>query len=228
MSGYAFADRREASDCAEPANGPSVEAWAAAALRHDVVVVGGFPELAGGRLYNSAALVDPSGIRAVYRKLHLWNREKLVFEPGEDPPPLVDTPAGRIGVGVCYDIVFPELTRRLALEGADILAFPTNSPVIDDAGAPWSMEVVVAASTAYVNRVFVVVTDRCGLERGIDWVGGSVIVAPGGRMLAGPPSAGSPAVTLIADCDVGESRDKRWGPRNDVFGDRRSDVLPGV
>jgi predicted amidohydrolase len=224
-SGYVFADSDEAAAAAEPADGPTVTAWAEAAARHGVVVVGGFAESAGRDLHNSAALVDPSGIRAVYRKLHLWDREKLVFREGNAPPPLLDTAAGRIGVGVCYDLMFPELTRRLAVAGADVLVFPTNSPLLGPSPGPWAMDVAVAATTAYMNRVFVAVADRCGRERGVEWVGGSVVAAPDGRLLAGPPGAGAGRVTVAADCDLDEARDKRWGERNDVLGDRRGDVL---
>jgi predicted amidohydrolase len=224
-SGYVFTDRSEAAAAAEAADGPTVTAWAEAAERNGVVVVGGFAESDRGDLYNSAALVDPSGVRAVHRKLHLWNREKLVFLQGDEPPPLLDTAAGRIGVGVCYDLMFPELTRRLAVAGADVLAFPTNSPLLGPSPGPWPMEVAVAATTAYVNRVFVAVADRCGKERGVEWVGGSVVAAPDGRLLAGPPGTDAGPVTVTADCELEEARDKRWGERNDVLGDRRGDVL---
>ena len=227
-SGYVFAGRDEAAAAAEPADGPTVTAWAEAAARHRLVVVGGFAEADADDLFNSAVLVDGDGVRAVYRKLHLWDREQLVFSPGGRPPPLVDTAAGRIGVGICYDLMFPELTRRLALDGADVLAFPTNSPRLVPPEGPWPMEVAVAATTAYVNRVFVAVADRCGSERGVEWVGGGVVAGPSGRLLAGPPDrAGGPA-TVAAECRLDEARDKRWGERNDVLGDRRSDVLGGI
>jgi predicted amidohydrolase len=224
-SGYGFADRSEAAAAAEPADGPTVTAWAEAAARLGLVVVGGFAEADGGHLHNSAALVDPSGLRAVYRKLHLWDREKLVFRQGDAPPPVLDTVAGRIGVGVCYDLMFPEVTRRLTVAGADVLAFPTNSPLLGQPSGPWPMDVVVAAATAYVNRVFVAVADRCGVERGVEWVGGSVVAAPDGRLLAGPPTAHAGPVTVAADCRLDDARDKRWGARNDVLADRRGDVL---
>jgi predicted amidohydrolase len=224
-SGYVFANRNEAAVAAEPADGPTVTDWAEAAARHGLVVVGGFAESEGSDLYNSAALVDPSGIRAVYRKLHLWDREKLVFREGDAPPPLLDTAAGRIGVGVCYDLMFPEVTRRLAVAGADVLVFPTNSPLLGPSPGPWPMDVTVAAATAYVNRVFVAVADRCGTERGVEWVGGSVVAGPDGRLLAGPPGADAGPVTVAADCQLDEARDKRWGARNDALGDRRGDVL---
>ena len=89
------------------------------------MVVGGFCELApDGRLHNSSALVDGDGVRAVYRKLHLWGEEPRWFVPGDKAAPIVETRHGRIGLGVCYDIEFPELTRGLGLAGADLIALP--------------------------------------------------------------------------------------------------------
>ena len=224
-SGYAFAGRDETAAAAEPADGATLSAWAEAAARLGIVIAGGFAESDGDRLYNSAALVDPGGVRAVYRKLHLWDREKLVFSAGDAPPPVVDTAAGRIGLGICYDLMFPELTRRLALAGADVLAFPTNSPLLGPSPGPLPMDVAVAVTTAYTNRVFVAVADRCGAERGVEWVGASVIAGPDGRLLAGPPASDRGPVTIAAGCRLDEARDKRWGERNDVLGDRRDDVL---
>ena len=110
---------------AQPANGPALTDWAEEAAGADALVVGGFAELGeDGAVYNSAAIIGPSGLLAVYRKAHLWDREKLCFEPGGEAPPIVPTPFGRIGLAVCYDLYFPELTRGLALAGAD----PSPSP----------------------------------------------------------------------------------------------------
>jgi predicted amidohydrolase len=225
-SGYVFESEDEARALAEPVEGPTLAAWAALARSAGGIVVGGFCELAAdGRLHNTAAAVDGGGVLAIYRKIHLWDREKLVFSPGESPAPVVETPLCRIGIGVCYDILFPEVPRALALAGADILVFPTNSPRLAEPRSPLPMEALVAMATAHVNRVYVIVADRCGTERGVEWIGGSVVVGPDGWLLAGPPESPSPAV-LLADCDVRQARDKRWGERNDLFGDRKPFLYP--
>ena len=132
-SGYVFdaADpAAEARGLAAPAaDSATLRQWQALAARHRLVIVGGFCELgADGRLYNSAALVDASGTRAVYRKAHLWDNEKLPFTPGDAAPPVVDTEFGRVAVMVCYDLEFPEWTRLAALDGADLIAAPVNWP----------------------------------------------------------------------------------------------------
>jgi 5-aminopentanamidase len=87
------------------------------------VIVGGVCERDNqiGALRNTAVVVDPDGLRAAYRKVHLWDRESLVFHAGEQPPPVLDTIHGRIGVMVCYDLEFPEWVHLPALWGAELL-----------------------------------------------------------------------------------------------------------
>jgi predicted amidohydrolase len=220
-SGYAFHDEAEARALAEPPGGPTLTGWAERAAARDLVVVGGFAEDGGdGRLYNSAAVIDPSGVRAVYRKVHLWDRESLVFTPGGDPPAVVDTPHGRIGAMVCYDLEFPEWVRLAALRGAELLCVPTNWPREPRPAGERPMEVLRTMVAASTNRMAVAVCDRCGDERGTRWVAGSAIAGPDGWLLAGPPEEPVPAL-LTADVDLTAARDKALGPRNDALGDRR-------
>ncbi len=234
-SGYVFGDdaaraRAEAGALASPADdSPTLRQWQALAAGHGLVIVGGFCERgADGRLFNSAAVVDESGTRAVYRKAHLWDEEKLVFTPGDAPPPVIDTAIGRVGVLICYDLEFPEWVRLAALDGADLIAAPVNWPAT--AGAPkdgFSPDVLEAQADAAANGVFVAVADRCQAERGVDWTGGSVIIAPNGRPLAGPVLADRPAV-LTAACDLPRARDKSLGGDTDRMADRRPRLYAGV
>ena len=220
-SGYVFRAAAEAQEAAVPRDGELLHAWSEEAGRGDALVVGGFCERGpDGRLYNSSALVDGDGVVAVYRKLHLWGEEARWFSPGDEPAPVVDTSYGRIGLAVCYDIEFPELTRGLALQGAELIALPANWP--HDEAPPNGRAILhsLAAVTAYLNRVFVAVCDRCGAERGIEFEGGSVIADPQGWLRAGPV-ADRGLQTLSADCDLAIARDKRTGPHNDALADRR-------
>lgn len=221
-SGYVFNSRDEARAAATPRDGELLQTWAAEAAQSDAVVIGGFAELApDGTLYNSAALVDGSGAVAVYRKLHLWDQESRWFAPGEDPAPVVETRHGRIGLAVCYDIEFPELTRGLALAGAELIALPANWPHDEPPdGRPILHS--LATITAYHNKVFVAVCDRCGTERGVEFEGGSVIADPRGALRAGPIANRSHG-TLLADCDLATARDKRTSQNNDAFADRRAE-----
>ncbi|HTP21274.1 MAG TPA: nitrilase-related carbon-nitrogen hydrolase [Solirubrobacteraceae bacterium] len=220
-SGYVFTSVDEAQAAAVPADGELLAGWAREAARGDAVVVGGFCELApDGRVHNSSALVDGGGVRAVYRKLHLWDDEPRWFAPGDQPAPVVETRHGRIGLAVCYDLEFPELTRGLALAGAELIALPANWPL--DPAPPGGRPILhsLAATTAYLSKVYVAVCDRCGAERGLEFEGGSVIADPDGGLRAGPvPDHGER--TLLADCDLAGAREKSSGERNDAFADRR-------
>jgi predicted amidohydrolase len=226
-SGYVFADPAEARSLAEPADGPTAAQWAEQAERHGIVIVGGFSELgADGLLYNSAMLVDRSGVRSVYRKAHLWDAEADFFTPGDQPPPVVATAYGAIAMVICYDAEFPEWVRLPALAGADLLAVPTNWPAEPAPPGERPIVTVNIGVAAYANRMFVAAACRCGDERGVAWTGGSVIAGPDGYPLAGPAStAASPGGArreiLLADCDLRLARDKATGPRNDAHADRR-------
>jgi 5-aminopentanamidase len=223
-SGYVFESVEEARSCAEPADGPALRGWSEEAAAGDAVVVGGFCELGEDRIvYNSAAVVDGRGVLAVYRKIHLWDREQLFFEPGSEPAPVVETAWGRIGVGVCYDLYFPELARSLALAGADLVALPANFPRFPPPAGERPMEVSLAMTTAHLNHAFVAVCDRCGPERGADWAGASVICDEWGWVLDGPPDGFGPGL-VVADCDLSRAREKAWNERNDALGDRRPEL----
>ncbi len=227
-SGYVFRDMAEARDLAEPADGPTAAGWAALARRLAITIVGGICELgADGLLYNTALVVDAGGVRAVYRKAHLWDAEKLVFTPGADPPPVIETAGTSLAVMVCYDLEFPEWARLPALAGARLLCVPANWPAAPRPAGERPMEVVRAQAAASVNRMFVAVCDRMGAERGVDWVGGSVIIDPDGWPVAGP-QPGDHEVTIAADCDLASAADKRISDRNDVLADRRPALYGGV
>jgi predicted amidohydrolase/dienelactone hydrolase len=226
-SGYVFGDDAEkafaeAESLASPADDSvTLRQWRSLAAEHGVVIVGGFCERGdGGRLYNSAAVVDASGTRAVYRKAHLWDKEKLVFTPGDEQPPVVDLGFGRVGVLICYDLEFPEWVRLPALAGADLIAAPVNWPAASHPDGERPAEVVKAQAAAATNGVFVAVADRCQDERGVSWISGSLIAGPEGYPLAGPVLADHPQV-LLASCDLPRARDKALAGDNDLLADRR-------
>lgn len=219
-SGYVFESAAEVDSCAITAADDRFGEWAAA-IRGTSVIIAGFAERgADGLFYNSAAVVDATGVLAVYRKAHLWDREKLFFTPGSQPPPVVETRFGRIGVLVCYDLEFPEYTRRLALEGADLIAAPMNWPRPSLPAGQANPLVVIAQATARINRVAVACCDRTGIEHGQEWNEGTVIVDPDGWVVAGAQHDD----TAIADIDLTASRNKRTSPRNHVFDDRRVEL----
>jgi predicted amidohydrolase len=221
QSGYLFSDLREALDHAESLSGPTVTLWAQLARALEVVVVAGFCErLNDHQVANSAVLIQPEGLISLYRKAHLWDAEKLIFTPGNQPPPVVQTRFGRIGMLICYDLEFPEWVRLPALAGAELLCAPVNWPDAPRPAGERPAEVVRVQANAAVNRMFIATCDRYARERSVDWVGGSVIVDPDGYPVAGGSSLQAEQV-LWADLDLAKARDKSISPHNHVHRDRR-------
>lgn len=222
-SGYVFESREEAASVAINSQHPLFGDWAAELSRapdRAPLVIGGFCEQGSdGLIYNSAAVVSPSGVLAVYRKTHLWDREKLFFEPGAEMPPVIDTEFGKVGVLVCYDLEFPEMTRPLALAGADLIAVPTNWPRGGRPQGEHPSEVVIAMATARINRVFVACCDRTGTERGQEWTAGTAIINEQGWIVAG-----GRGTSAIADVELARARDKRLTEMADAFADRRPEL----
>jgi predicted amidohydrolase len=218
-SGYVFSSPEEARTLAEPVSGPTVSGWTDLAARAGITIVGGICELGeDGDLYNTAVVVAGSQVRAVYRKVHLWDMEKAVFTPGSQAPSVVDIGETRLAVMICYDLEFPEWVRFPALAGAQLLCVPTNWPRFPRPDGERPMEVVRAQAAAAVNRIYVAACDRVGRERGVDWVGGSVIIDPDGWPLAGPADG---AGIVMAACHLETATDKTISDHNDVLADRR-------
>lgn len=222
LCGSIWRDAEESSVRAEPVTGPSVELFRALSREHGIVVVGGFCEVSGlDRPYNSAAVVDGGELLAVYRKTHLWDKEKLHFTPGDVLPPVVATRVGAVAPLICYDLAFPEVLLDVARRGAQVVASPANWP---DSDSPNTRppEVSKAMAMASTYHLVVVVADRVGPERGVRWVGGSVICDVDGYRAAGPEFGAT--TVLVADLAVEAALDKQISTRNHVFADRRTDL----
>ena len=224
-TGYPFVSFDEVRAIALPAGHPLFDAWSASLGEGGAVVIGGFAELgADGRVYNSAAVVDASGVRAVYRKLHLWDLEKTFFTPGSALPPVVDTAQGRLGVMICYDMEFPELTRMTALNGADLLVVPTNWPIVDRPTGERPPEVIVAMAAARVNRMAIACCDRTGAERGQEWTAGSTIIDEQGWIAAATPLGVDAPAAVSATLDLALGRNKNHTVLSHALHDRRPDL----
>ncbi|AXT48360.1 MULTISPECIES: nitrilase-related carbon-nitrogen hydrolase [Chromobacterium] len=221
-TGYVFASREEAQGLAEAVDGRSVSAWAALARRLGMVVAAGFCEAgAGGGVYNSAVLLGPDGEQACYRKAHLWDAEKLIFDLGDQPPPVLDTRFGRLALMICYDLEIPEWVRLPALAGAELLCAPVNWPVLPHPPGERQAERFKAQANAAFNRLPIAVCDRHGRERGVDWSGASLIVDANGYPQALAETGLKSDQLLLAELDLAASRDKFISQRNHVLDDRR-------
>jgi predicted amidohydrolase len=180
---------------AQPANGEAAHAAAAIARNHEIALLYGYPEREGGRIYNSALLIDGTGTpRANFRKLHLWGEiDKSVFTPGEDPFVMADIDGTKLGILICYDVEFPELVRGLALRGADLIAVPTAQM------QPFEfVSRKLIPARAYENSVFVAYANHCGAEGHLIYTGESCIAGPDGADLA---RAGTGEMLITADLE---------------------------
>ncbi|MDQ2741751.1 MAG: nitrilase family protein [Chloroflexota bacterium] len=223
-SGYVLDSRSEAFDLAEliPA-GPTCEEYLRTIRSTSVYVVAGVCEREGNRLYNTAVLLGPDGYIGKYRKIHLWDEERLFFEPGDHGLPVFHLPFGRVGALICYDAWFPETIRILKLQGADIICDPTCwvlLPGVNDAAAALAPQVHMVQ--AHMNNLFIVCADRCGVERGCAFIGSSCITGPNG-FVAGPASDAAPQF-LMADINLTDARYNHRSALSDLYGDRRIDV----
>jgi predicted amidohydrolase len=232
LSGYACGDAF--FDVAEPVPGPSTEHLVATARRHDVHVIWGMPERGlPGVLYNAAVLVGPAGHIGTWRKHTLPGHATDTAGPGAFPDrrffrlgtrsPVFDTPIGRIGMMVCYDIFFPEIARLLTLKGADLLVGISGSPSFERP----IFEPLVQAR-AMENTAWVAYCNLAGREGETTYWGGSRLIAPGDPNTKVP---GSPIVAQAAydepDLVLGEvdyELTHRFRPHFPILRDIRADM----
>jgi len=214
-SGYRFNDYKEAKAASEYiVSSEFIDALCVISKTKGAYIVSGFCEREGDDLYNSAVLVGPNGLVGTYRKLHLFWGEKRIFKPGNKGLPVFDTPIGKIGMLVCFDWMFPEAWRSLALQGAQVIAHPSNLVL------PYCQGVI--PSYALVNRCFIATSNRIGSERDLTFTGQSLLAGPNGEVLK-KASKGN-AEVLCASLDLERAKDKFITPCNDAFSDRRDDV----
>jgi predicted amidohydrolase len=223
VTGYCFDSLEEAVPFGESVSGPSCEQVAAACARLDSHAIVGFLEVDGQRLFNACALIGPEGVIGSYRKIHLpfLGVDRFVT-PGDRPFAVHQMGDARIGMNICYDSAFPESARCMALDGADLIALPTNFPT----GAECMAEHVVN-TRAMENKVYYACVNRIGVEREFPFIGHSKICDTSGRVLAAAPHADE--AILYADLDLDQARMKRIVrvPEKhiiDRFADRRPEM----
>ncbi len=217
ISGYLFRSREDVLATSEVV--PTSEAFVALsnlAAEGDFSIVYGFAERDGDIFYNSAALLNPDGTYYVYRKTHLYYREKLFFTPGNTGLNVHPAKGGvKIGMMVCFDWYFPESARTLALKGAQILCHPSNLVL------PWCQQAMITRSLE--NRVFSITSNRIGSEGEGEmkhsFTGMSQILATKGEILTRmePTEVGIKTVEI----DPALALDKNVSEVNEIVADRR-------
>jgi predicted amidohydrolase len=212
-SGYNFENYQMAWETSEEiSDSPFIEFLSVKAAEHNMFIVSGLNEREGDILYNSAVLVGTDGLLGKYRKLHLFMNEKDFFAPGNVGLPIFDLGICKIGMLVCFDWIFPEAWRILALKGADIICHPSNLvlPGLAQRGIPIH---------ALINRIYIITANRIGQERDLKFTGLSTIADPKGDVLVQLSEEKKEVGTV--QIDVNLARNKNITPRNNIIADRR-------
>ncbi|UCG51953.1 MAG: hypothetical protein JSW58_17615 [Candidatus Latescibacterota bacterium] len=215
-TGYLFRAQDELMELSEPVtSGYTVGEMKKIAKRQTLNLIFGIAEKKSRKFYNTAVLVTSKGKLYTYQKTHLFDREKLFFSPGEKSYAVHEVDGVKIGMMVCFDWCFPEVTRVLALKGAEIICHPANliMPYCLDAMRTRSIE----------NRVFSITANRIGTEKranmSLTFTGNSQVVDPSGNVLT---SAGERSESLkIVEIDIEEAKNKAITTNNHLFKDRK-------
>lgn len=218
-TGYCFTSADELAKLAEPAEGGyTVKRLAKSSAETGATYVAGFAESANGKFYNSAAVTSHGELVGVYRKSHLFFREKLYFTPGDTGFKVFNAGKVRLGVMICFDWIFPEAARVLSLKGAQVIAVPANLVL------PFAQKALPVR--ALENRVYTVLANRVGVERrgGVAYrfTGRSQIASPRMEVLA--RAGAREECVKVVEVDPSQADDKKVTELNDIFEDRRPEL----
>lgn len=169
-------------------------------------------------LYNSAVLIDNKGnIGGVYDKIHLFREEKKIYKPGSEIE-VYDTQIGKIGLAICYDMSFPEISRILAIKGAEIVCNIFNGR--NDKPYKSSRIEYLTRTRAYENNAFIILANRVGIEEETSFAGHSIITAPNGEIISRSSSTKEEVIygTLSKKALIEERNE------NFILKDRRPDL----
>jgi len=215
-TGYNFIEQKESATLAEKVDGLTCKMLCEFTKKQMCYIAYGFAEKAD-TIYNSSSLIGPEGFIGVYRKVHLFYRENLFFAPGNLGFPVFDLPIGKVGMMVCFDWLYPESARSLALKGAQLIAHPSNLVL---PSCPDGM-----VTRALENKVFTATSDRVGEEnRGsidLKFIGTSEIVSPIGKILCRLGT--SESAIGVAEVDLSFSDKKQINEYNHILNGRRTD-----
>jgi predicted amidohydrolase len=225
-SGYALPDRDAALALAEGLGaGPGLSRLQALAERKDAAIIAGLPLLEGERLYNAAGLFRPGRPPVFYRKIHLFYRERELFDAGDRPLEVHEHRGLRLGIMICFDWVFPEVARRLTLDGAQLLAHPSNLVLPGFAQA-------AMVTRAVENGVFAATCNRVGEEafsdeeRPLRFTGLSQLLDNRGAKLTACDE--QETALIIGKIDPTAAADKSLTPHNHLLDDRRPELYGGL
>ena len=218
-SGYLFKNLEELKNMSEsPTDGHTAKLFIKLAKEKNTSYIVGFAEKDKEHIYNSSMLVNPDGEIYICRKIHLFCEEKKWFTPGNKGFQIFKAKEGiKVGIMICFDWIFPEAARTLALKGAQIIAHPSNLVL------PWCQQAMITRSIE--NRVFSITANRTGTEKNAEkeltFSGMSQITSPEGEIIKRLNEVEESV--YITEINPEEANDKKATEYNDVFTDRRTE-----
>jgi len=218
-TGYNFESKEQAFNlAAEIGDSDYINFLEGQAKNLNTYIVSGFHEKEGSKLYNTSVLIGPNGYINKYRKIHLFLNEFDFFEKGNLGLPVFDIGFCKIGMLICFDWIFPEVWRILAMKGADIICHPSNLVL------PYAQQAVPVHGM--INRTFNITANRYGTERGVKFSGQSIISDPFGKILY--KATTDKDEVKILELDLNQSRNKQITERNHAFDDRRPETYEEI
>lgn len=220
-TGICLYDRDEAANVVESIPGPTAEAFLKIAEKYSCYIAYGEAEVdpATDAYYNSAVFLGPHGIVGTYRKTHLFLSEPKWAKAGDLGIPVWETEYGNIAVIICHDAAFPETSRVAALQGADVMCFPTNWLERSPSGY-WF-------TRAFDNGIYWIAANRYGEERDLQFSGNSCIIAPDGSLLASQDIGDG---IVYAEVELEQARYKGFPGEGELskFTQRRPDTYKAI
>lgn len=213
-TGYPDSTKEKLLKSAEKLDGFLVTELTKIAKEKNACLVVGLPEVEGENVYNTTVVVGPEGLIASHQKSHLFMEEKKNFSAGKTPPTIFEWKGSKIGVGVCYDYMFPEFWRKMALKGVRLFCNTAN--FVSEYGFP------VMRVRSIENGVFSITTNRVGMDGEQMYKGGSEIVDNRGHVLS--KASDFDEEVEVVDVDLNLADDKVWNKINDLFKDRREEL----
>lgn len=217
-TGYVFESKEELLSLAETEAGETFAFLRGLSLKTGAAIVAGIAEKDGENCYNSCFLFSDGEIRAKYRKVHLFDREKDVFTPGDLPFVTMDVKGAKVGLMICFDWIFPEVSRILAIRGAQIICHPSNLVL------PYCPRAMI--TRCLENGVFAITANRVGIESraGVEvrFIGMSQVVSPRGEVLV--KAGENEEIIQIVDIDPSAANNKMITQRNHLLRDRRPEL----
>lgn len=222
LSGYTFSSSEEVASAALTHDGRVFDAMREVSAVRGIAICGGYAEAAGDNrqtMYNSAFFIADGAIVANYRKTHLFYRESQFFAPGDSGFATLEYRGTRFGIMICFDWIFPESARTLALMGAQVILHPSNLVL------PYCQKAMYAR--AIENRVFIATVNRVGRETNtlgddLTFTGQSQLVSPLGEYLLSLAETEEAVQTITVDPVIADN--KQLNAFNTILADRRPEM----